>query len=134
MVLARSQLDDVQVTEQDHTLKRSILRLTARYADFSVLITEIVANDQRKYRYYVLDGDRVVAGFDNAADPRALRAKYGRISQEHVGELIPHLHLEDKSQLVLTEEMDCQAFLSWLMIHLASETPGKEDNVARFFA
>ncbi len=69
----------------------------------------------------MLDGDRVVAGFDNAPDPRALRAKYDRIGQEHAGELIPHLHLEDKTQLALTEEMDCQAFLSWLMIHFAPE-------------
>lgn len=121
MALVRSRLDDVQVIEQDHAPERSILRLGARYVRFVVLITEIVTRELRKYRYYVLDGDRVVVGFDNAPDPRALRAKYGRIGQEHAGEMIPHLHLEDKTQLVLTEEMDCQAFLSWLTTHLASE-------------
>lgn len=121
MALVQSCLDDVQVIEQDHTPERSILRLGARYIRFVVLITEIITRELRKYRYYVLDGDRVVAGFDNAPDPRALRAKYDRIGQEHAGELIPHLHLEDKTQLALTEEMDCQAFLSWLMIHFAPE-------------
>jgi hypothetical protein len=31
--------------------------------------------------------------------------KYGKIGKEHAGENIPHLHLDDKTSMVLTEEM-----------------------------
>jgi hypothetical protein len=121
VTLAQSQLDNTKILEQDHTPRRSILRLGANYGRFEVFITEIVTTERRKYRYYVLDGDEVIAGFDNAADPRALRAKYGRIGQEHAGELIPHLHLEDKTQLTITEEVDCAGFISWLATNLSPE-------------
>lgn len=116
--LARSHLDEVQTIEEDHTPERSLLRLSARYGRYRVFITEIISRRARKYRYYVLDGGKVVAGFDNAADPRALRLKYGHIGREHVGELIPHLHLEDKSKIELTDESECTDFITWLKTHL----------------
>jgi hypothetical protein len=68
----------------------------------------------RKYSYYVLHGKWVEAGFDNSPDPRAIRLKYGEIGQAHAGEHIPHLHLEDKMQLSLTEEMTFTEFVSWV--------------------
>jgi len=68
----------------------------------------------RKYRYYVLRGDKVEVGFDNSPDPRALRLKYGQIGEEHIGESIPHLHRENKTQLLLTEEMTYADFVHWL--------------------
>lgn len=108
----------MQVAEKDYSPKRAILRLTAHYGRYRVFITEIVSRTQRQYRYYVLDGDIVVAGFDNAADARALRLKYGRQRKKHVGELIPHLHLKNKTQLELTEEMTCAAFLAWLQANV----------------
>ena len=52
---------------------------------------------QHEYRYYVLDGDLVVAGFDNAADPRATDLEYGKQASRHYGESIPHLHHDDKT-------------------------------------
>ena len=116
--LARSHLDEVQTLEENHTPERSLLRLLARYGRYRIFITEIISRRVRKYRYYVLDGERVVAGFDNAADPRALRLKYGHIGREHAGELIPHLHLEDKNKIELTGEMECADFIAWLKIHL----------------
>lgn len=116
--LARSHLDEVQTLEEDHTPERSLLRLLARYGRYRVFITEIISRRVRKYRYYVLDGEKVVAGFDNAADPRALRLKYGHIGREHAGELIPHLHLEDKSKIELTGEVECADFITWLKTHL----------------
>ena len=109
--LARSHLDEVQTLEKDHTPERSLLRLSARYGRYRVFITEIISRRVRKYRYYVLDGEEVVAGFDNATDPRALRLKYGHIGQEHAGELIPHLHLEDKCKIELTDEIECTDFI-----------------------
>ena len=117
--LAHSQLDEVKILEEDHTPQRSLFRLSAQYSHYRVFITEIVTHRARKYRYYVLDGEKVVAGFDNAADPRALRLKYGHIGEEHIGELVPHLHLEDKTRLELTREMECAEFMGWLETHLS---------------
>lgn len=99
----------------DTTPKRAILKLNAVYKNYKILVTELDSDDNFKYRYYVLENQFVKAGFDNAADPRAIRLKYGKIGQEHSGELIPHLHLEDKQDLILTEEMNFDKFLDWLI-------------------
>ncbi len=53
-------------------------------------------------------------GFDNAPDPRAIRMKYGKIGKEHAGENIPHLHLDEKTKIVLTEEIRFSDFFEWL--------------------
>ena len=121
IALARAHLERVQVVEEDYSPERAILRLTAHYGRYRIFITEIVSRILRQYRYYVLDGDVVVAGFDNATDARALRLKYGRQRKKHIGELIPHLHLKDKTQLELTEEMTCAAFLAWLQANVQVE-------------
>jgi hypothetical protein len=111
--LAQSVFEKVAY-EIDATPDRSILRISAEYGKYQILVTELFSDGIRKYRYYVLRGDWVEAGFDNASDPRALRLKYGKIGEEHAGENIPHLHREDKSQLYLTEEMSFQDFVDWL--------------------
>ena len=105
----------------DVTPERAILRLQASYGRYQVFVTELLSIDARKYRYYILDGDRVEAGFDNSPDPRAIRLKYGRIGAEHVGEPVPHVHLEDKTRLSLTEEMSFEAFIDWLQIKIPRE-------------
>ena len=63
-------------------------------------------------------GNWVEAGFDNAPDPRAIRLKFGKVGQEHAGELIPHLHSEDKTRLSLTEEMTFAEFVRWVKSNL----------------
>lgn len=98
----------------DATPERAILRLQAGYGAYRVLITELLSEGLRKYRYYVLRGDWVEAGFDNSPDPRAIRLKYGRIGEEHAGEQVPHLHRQDKTQLTLTEEMTVATFVQWV--------------------
>lgn len=105
----------------DTTPERSLLRLQAEYGSFHVFVTELLSQDARKYRYYVLRGDWVEAGFGNSADPRAIRLRYGRIGKDHAGELIPHLHLKDKAQLLLTDEMTFEVFLAWLKTELPAE-------------
>ena len=102
----------------DTTPKRAILRLQAKYGVYRVLITELFSDGMRKYRYYVLRGDWVEAGFDNSPDPRAIRLKYGRIGENHGGEYVPHLHRNDKSQLSLTEDMTFAAFVDWLQANI----------------
>jgi len=100
--------------EIDATPNRSILRIDAEYGKYQILVMELFSNGIRKYRYYVMRGDWVEVGFDNAPDPRAIRLKYGKIGEEHAGENIPHMHREDKSHLYLTEEMSFQDFVDWL--------------------
>ena len=98
----------------DSTPKRSILRLEATYGIYKVLVTELFSDQNRKYRYYLLKGNYVEAGFDNSSDPRALRLKYGVIGQSHLGEYIPHLHQVDKTELSLTDEIFFETFVRWL--------------------
>ncbi len=84
-------------------------------------LTELFSDGMRKYRYYILLGSRVEAGFDNSPDPRAIRIKYGKIGKEHAGENIPHLHLEDKTHMTLTEEMTFANFVKWLQANIQYE-------------
>ena len=116
--LARSVFEQVAV-EMDTTPERSILRLQADYGQYRVFVTELFSESARKYQYYVLRGDFVEAGFDNSPDPRAIRLKYGEIGKEHAGEIISHLHLENKTSLSLTEEMSFSSFVEWLKKNLA---------------
>ena len=115
--LARSVFEQVAV-EMDTTPERSILRLQADYGPYRVFVTELFSDAVRKYQYYVLRGDFVEAGFDNSPDPRVIRLKYGEIGKEHAGEIIPHLHLEDKTRLSLTDEMTFSSFVVWVKKNL----------------
>ena len=115
--LAESVFENV-VYEIDATPDRSILRIEAEYGKYQILVTELFSDGLRKYRYYMMRGDRVEAGFDNAPDPRAIRLKYEKIGEEHAGENVPHLHREDKTQLHLTEEMTFQDFVDWVKSNL----------------
>jgi hypothetical protein len=102
----------------DYTPERAILRLRACYGAYQVLVTELISESARQYRYYVLRGDWVEAGFDNSPDPRAIRLKYGHIGEEHTGESVPHLHRVDKTQLFLTDEITFEAFVEWLKANI----------------
>ena len=115
--LAQSTFEQVEY-EIDTTPERAILRLQARYGLYRVSVVELFSDKLRKYRYCVLRGEWVEAGFDNSPDPRAIRLKYGEIGKEHAGEYIPHLHQDDKLQLSLTEEMTFVAFVNWLNANL----------------
>ncbi len=100
--------------DTDITPERAILHIRGQYGSCRVFITELLSDGLRKYRYYVLRGNRIEAGFDNAPDPRAIRMKYGKIGKEYAGEPVPHLHLENKNHMVLTEETPFSAFVEWL--------------------
>lgn len=115
--LAQSAFEQVTF-EIDATPDRAILRIEAEYGKYQILVTELFSDGLRKYRYYVLRGNWVEAGFDNSPDPRAIRLKYGEIGKEHAGEHIPHLHLDDKTRLSLTEEMTFSGFVDWLKSNL----------------
>jgi len=120
IALAQTNFEDVE-SVIDTTPERAILRLQAQYGKYQVFVTELFSDGNRQYRYYVLDGDWVVAGFDNSPDPRAIRLKYRRIGKEHTGEAVPHLHQQDKTQLSLTEPMAFVDFIAWLHVNLPKE-------------
>ncbi len=115
--LAKSIFEQVEYST-DYTPARAILRLEGVYSKHRVFVIELIADNSRKYAYYVLRGEWVEAGFDNTPDPRAIRLKYGKIGAEHARELVPHLHRENKSELVLTEEMTFEKFVDWLKANL----------------
>ena len=102
----------------DYSPEHAILRLQGLYGKYRVLVTELLAGETRKYSYYLLRSNWVEAGFDNSPDPRAIRLKHGTIGEEHAGELVPHLHLEDKTRLLLTEEMTFETFLDWIKTNM----------------
>ncbi len=117
IALAEATFEQVDYVK-DATPKRAILRFQAQYGSFRVFVTELFSDGLRKYRYYVLRGNWVEAGFDNSPDARAIRLKYGQIGQKHAGEYIPHLHQDDKTKLSLTEEMSFTAFVDWLKTNI----------------
>ncbi|MBN1991542.1 MAG: hypothetical protein JW953_02480 [Anaerolineae bacterium] len=117
ITLAESTFEQVEYVT-DFTPKRAILRLQAKYDVYRIFVTELFSDELRKYRYYILRGDWVEAGFDNEPDPRAIRLKYGQIGAEHAGEHVPHLHQNNKTLLSLTNEITFAAFVDWLKINI----------------
>ncbi|QTA81871.1 Uncharacterized protein dnl_42250 [Desulfonema limicola] len=112
ITLASSVFEQVEYNT-DITPERAILQIRGKYGLFQIFITELIDHKMRKYRYYVLKEDRVEAGFDNAPDPRAIRLRYGKIGGEYAGKNIPHLHLNDKTDIELTDEMTFSDFIQW---------------------
>jgi hypothetical protein len=43
---------------------------------------------------------------------------YGKTGKHHVGELVSHLHLQNKARLSLTDEMDFNGFVDWLKANI----------------
>lgn len=120
IALAREVFENVEETV-DMTPVRAIWRLQAQYAGYRIVVTELCSGALRQYRYYVLHGDWVEVGFDNSPDPQVIRLKYGRIGKEHAGECLPHVHLQDKTQLALTVEMTFPMFVAWVKTNIVPE-------------
>ncbi len=116
---ARRILNDVRVTKRDERRNRSLLELEGKYKNFRIIISEIrFPNGSVRYAYYVLDKqNRVVRGFDNSPDIRALKLRYESEYKYHLHERIPHAHTTD-DEVELTEHYDFDSFLSWLQKYL----------------
>lgn len=111
-------------TRRDERPQRAILEIKGYYGTYRVHLREVWRVDgSRKYAYYVLHKSKIITGFDNAPDPRALRLKYGADYAGHRLELIPHRHSADKRTIELTDEMDCFAFIGWIQQNLPSLQP-----------
>lgn len=120
IAFARARLTEVRVQE-DIQPDRAILAIEGRWAEYRVLIKEVVSPQRRRYAYYVLHGERVILGFDNHADRTALRLKYGENYADHIFDLVPHRHGPDKIVTVLTEPWDALRFLQDLDVLPAPE-------------
>jgi hypothetical protein len=119
--LFRAVFEHVAVLRREERTAVAILEMRGDYGAYRVQLQEIWRTGGfRKYAYYVLLPSKIVTGFDNAADPRALRLKYGPDAGLHQFEPVPHRHTEDKAMLELTDEMDCAAFVTWLRANLSS--------------
>lgn len=110
----------MEVVRRDVTSRRAILELRGTWERYTIRLVEIIKPDGREYRYYVFDGTYIVAGFNNHADLSAIRLRYGPDWKQHRYKPIPHLHLENKTTLELTEEMTCQQFLTWMELNLCA--------------
>jgi hypothetical protein len=119
LTLCRAICASVNLEIRDERPERALLKLTARYGDFDLYISDIVFPDgSHKYAYYVLQQQKVISGFDNAPDPEVLKLKYGAEYTQHRLESIPHVHGTDKTHALLTDIMDFEQFLAWVQTNL----------------
>lgn len=116
---ARARLTQVDLAEDVET-ERAILAIDGLYGPYRVVVKEVVGSEHRRYAYYLLQGERILLGFDNHADRAALRLKYGDTFSAHISELVSHRHGPDKSSITLTEPWDAVRFLEDLDDLIAS--------------
>lgn len=114
--LAQNALDATNVVQLDFTPDRAILELHGKVGQFDVRLKEIIKPRERLYSYYLVAEGKVVVGFDNYPDRRALQQKYGQDFKAHLSELIPHKHGLSKTTLELSEEMTVEKFLNYLSL------------------
>ena len=118
-MLFASAFESASVVARDDQADRCLLEMSGHYGSYRVNLLEVIASDLlRKYAYYVLEGDRVIAGFDNAPDAQVRRLKYGPVHTLHRYERIPHRHTAGKAGIELTSEMSCADLIAWVKAHL----------------
>lgn len=118
-IAIQDNLQNIKVVKEDYSQKRYLLKIEGYYQNFCIKISEIIDTQKRKYSYYILKGNEIIAGFDNAADPHAIRQKYGVDFKEHLLENIPHYHDRGKKELkVLDKETTYYIFFKWLKENL----------------
>src|SRR3989304_8896261 len=82
--------ESASVVAGDDQADRCLLEISGQYGLYRVRLLEVIASDMsRKYAYYVLEGDRVFTGFDNAPDAQVRRLTYGRDDASRRYERIP---------------------------------------------
>ncbi len=108
---ARQVLDEVTFERLDVGEERAVWELHGIYREAEVHLKEVFNRSGRMYAYYGISEGRVLVGFDNYPDRRALQMNYGADFRMYLGTLLPHRHGADKGDLILTGEMDVHAFL-----------------------
>lgn len=120
--LARTRLDQVEIS-QEVDPDRAILTISGYYLAYRIILKETISGRGRRYAYYILSDNRVMAGFDNHPDRQALRLKYGDDFASHLNDLIPHRHGPNKSSLQLTPPWTAEQFLGALDDFIAEIEP-----------
>jgi len=110
IALARARLTEVRV-EDDVDADRAILIIEGKLDPYRISIKETVNTGRRRYAYYVLQGERVILGFDNHADRTALRLRFGEGFVDHIHDSVPHRHGPDKRTTTLTAVWEAKRFL-----------------------
>jgi hypothetical protein len=112
---AQAALQEVRLIRRDERPTRALIELEGRFNSHRIIISKIhLADGQVRYAYYLLDADnRLVQGFDNSPDIRAIKLRYGKDYRQHLQERVPHQHSADDS-LMLTGPMSFDAFVVWL--------------------
>ncbi len=111
--LARTRLSRISI-EEEFDKDRAILVIEGYFQEYRVIIKETINQNRRRYAYYILHDDSVLAGLDNHPDRQALRAKYGTAYSDHIHELIPHLHSPRKQNVTMTGEWTAPQFINGL--------------------
>jgi hypothetical protein len=114
ITLVESRLDQVKLKRIEYNPQRALFEIQGSLANFDIRIKEIYSNKGRMFSYYIIEDRRVLVGFDNYPDRRALTQKHGEAFSEHMDELIPHKHGVDKLTLELTDEMSVEKFLAYV--------------------
>ncbi len=115
IIVAQEVFDNILILRREERESLAILEINASYGPYKIYLREIWrADGSRKYAYYGVYDSKVIIGFDNAADPRALKIRYGKTDTRHRLELIPHQHSQNKQDVELTPEMNCDAFINWI--------------------
>lgn len=112
-------LDEITFQRFDISPDRAIFEFHSRIGQYGIRIKEIYSKKWRTYSFYVLSEGKIVVGFDNYPERRALRKKYGRKFKKHLFERIPHKHGLQKSTMELTDEMCIRQFLDFLQNELS---------------
>jgi hypothetical protein len=69
---AKLLLNNIKI-EEDHSVKRALLKISGKFETFEVNLTEIIDEEKRKYAYYLINKGVVEYGCDNASDIKALK-------------------------------------------------------------
>lgn len=115
LVRARHHFKQVEVFDNTVSEASAVLKFRARWQGKLVAVSEILESDIRWYSYYLLVGERIGLGLDNYSDRSALRLKYGKEFTRHLYETIPHLHLDNKQKLELTDEKTFDDFVKMVL-------------------
>ncbi len=112
--LTEQVLDEVSWHQLDFNSDRALWEIHGSFKQYRIRLKEIFSQSGRMYSYYVIRENKVMVGFDNYPDRRALQQKYGQYYKRHIGKLVPHQHGERKITVQLTEEMTVEMFLDYL--------------------
>lgn len=108
---AQDRLEAVRIIVYEIFPDYGVLKLKGKIKGYTIKITEVMERKRRKYSYYLLLKDKVVRGYDNAADPRVIKLKWKDGYKNHLNELTPHMHTEEKKEFILTDEVFCENVL-----------------------